>query len=71
MKQSCNHAQDGDKDTSKVKALLPTISNVHALTQVLLVRLGTTTFTQKKGKGHPQRRERQTGSVDLYGVEPG
>ena len=29
------------------------------------------TFIQKKRKGYPQRQGRQTGSVDLYDVEPG
>ena len=49
------------------KALRPNIiNNLQALKQVLLVRLGATRFTQKKGKGHSHRREWQTGSVDLY-----
>ena len=43
MEQSCTytekHARDGDKDTSKAKALLPTISYYfQALTQFLLIR---------------------------------
>ena len=45
---------DGDKDTSKAKALRPTIIYyVQSLTQFLLIRLGATTFIQKKGKGPP------------------
>ena len=65
-------SRDGDKDTSKAKALLPTIVYyLQALKQFYLSRLGATSFTQKQEKGHPHRRERQTGSVDLYGVEPG
>ena len=58
--------------TGKAKALRPTISYyLQALKLFYLWRLGATSFTQKKRKGHPLRRERQTGSVDLYGVEPG
>ena len=48
------------------------VINVQSLKQVLVVRLGATTFIQnKRKKATLNRRERQTGSVDLYGVEPG
>ena len=66
------HGRDGDKDTSKAKALRPTIIYyLQALKQFYLSGLGATSFTQKQGKGYPQRQGHQTGSVDLYGVEPG
>ena len=76
MEQSCTytekHARDGDKDTSKEKHYSRLLFiNVQALTQFYLSGLGATSFTQKQGTGHAHRRERQTGSVDLYGVEPG
>ena len=67
-----NRARDGDKDTSKAKTLRPTIiNNMQSLTQFYLQDTVPPTFIQKKRKGYPQRQGRQTGSVDLYGVEPG
>ena len=72
MYSQSNHAQDRDKDTSKGKHYdRQLFINVQALKQFYLQDTVPPTFIQKKGKGYPQRRGRQTGSVDLYGVEPG
>ena len=45
--------------------------NVQSLKQFYLQDTAPPTFIQKERKGYPQRRGCQTGSIDLYGVEPG
>ena len=61
----------GTKTRARQKHYDRLIYYLQALKQFYLSGLGATSFTQKKGKGHSHRREWQTGSVDLYGVEPG
>ena len=63
MMQSCRYYTarnwwDGDKDTSKAKALRPTIIYyLQALKLFYLWRLGATSFTQKKRKRPPSKDE--------------